>query len=348
MSVAFQPGLVTTGIGSVPFTDAAEAVAFLLDADLNIPFWPQLSKRCFAEEMVPQYGCAVPCVRIDADRKVIHLDASEKLSELEAFYHKFLAEDPSLFALPQDAAAGFYAFEREAAGRTWPVVKGQLTGPITLCTSIFDEDKRPLFGDPELRDAVVKALVRQAQWQIGRLKPFASERVLIFVDEPVLAAFGSSGYLYLSEEDVLAMLGEVFDAIREAGAMTGIHVCGNSDWGLIARSGVDVLNFDAYQYGRSISLYPDDLRAFFDRGGSVAWGIVPTTSAINEAKADALVQRLRSCFDAMAEKGFPIDRLRERAVITPSCGTGPLEPSQARRVFELLADVRDAVLAQAG
>ena len=343
MSLAFQPNLATTGIGSVPFTDAAEAVSVLLDADLSIPFWPQMPKRCFAEEMVPQYSQAVPCVRADAEGKVIRLDVSERMTELEAFYHKFLAEDPSLFALPETAAAGLYAFERAADTRDWAIVKGQTTGPITLCTSIFDEAKRPLFGDPELRDAVVKALVRQVRWQVERLRPLASERVLIFVDEPVLAAFGSSSYLYLSEQDVLDMLGEVFAEIRSAGGLTGIHVCGNSDWGLIARTGVDVINFDAYQYGRSISLYPDDMGAFFDRGGSIAWGIVPTTSAaINEATAAGLTERLESCFEAMVEKGFSTDLLRRQAIITPSCGAGNLSPPEARRVFELLAAVRDS------
>jgi len=344
MDPAFQPNLATTGIGSVPFTDADEAVSVLLAADLSIPFWPQMPKRCFAEEMVPQYSQAVPCVRADAEGKAIRLDVSDKMTELEAFYHKFLAEDPSLFALPETAAAGLYAFEREAAAGRYAVVKGQTTGPITLCTSIFDADKRPLFGDEELRDAVVKTLVRQVTWQVGRLRPLASEGVLIFVDEPVLAAFGSSSYLYLSEQNVLDMLGEVFDAIRAAGGLTGIHVCGNSDWGLIARTGVDVINFDAYQYGRSISLYPDEIRAFFDRGGSVAWGIVPTTSAaINEATPEALVERLEACFAAMVEKGFSNDLLRERAVLTPSCGAGNLSPTEARRVFELLAAVRDAI-----
>ena len=343
MQPVFQPDLSTTGIGSLPFTDSTEAASFLLDADLSIPFWPQMPKRCFEEEMIPQCSLTMPCVRADADRRAIGLDLSDKPSELEAFYHKYLAEDPGLFAMSADVAAGLYAFERQAGTRTWPVVKGQTTGPVTVCTSIFGQDKRPLFGDLDLRDAVVKTLVRQVQWQIGRLKRFASERLLVFVDEPVLAAFGSSSYLYLSEEDVLAMLGELFDAISDAGAITGIHVCGNSDWGMVTRTGVQVINFDAYQYGRSMSLYPDDLRAFFDRGGSIAWGIVPTTStAINEATAEELTQRLRSCFDDMVRNGFSNELLCARALITPSCGAGNLTVSEARRVFELLAAVQRA------
>ncbi|NQT26244.1 hypothetical protein HQ585_12875 [candidate division KSB1 bacterium] len=345
MNSVVKPNLSTTGIGSVPFTDSKEAVSFLLNAGLSIPFWPQLPKRSFEEEMIPQYGKGMPCVRIDTNCKTVSLDVSSKLSELEAFYHRFLEEDPSLFAISSDVAAGLVAFQNMAGEKMWPVVKGQTTGPITLSTGIAGEDKRPLFSDPELRDAVVKTLVRQVQWQVKQLKPFASEGVLLFVDEPVLAAFGSSSYLYLSEEIVHGMLGEVFDAISEAGGITGIHVCGNSDFGMIVRSGVQVINFDAYQYGESISLYPDDIKAFFDRGGSIAWGIVPTTPAINRETVEGLTERLKGCFDAMERKGFSKALLYERAILTPSCGAGNLSLDEARRVFDLLAGVQHSARA---
>jgi hypothetical protein len=344
VSADYRPNLATTGIGSVPFTDAAEAVSFVLKDGPTIPFWPQLPKRSFEEEMIPQYGAGVPCVRIDAVRKTVSMDLSRREAELEEFYNKFIEEDPGKFAMPGRVVPGLYEFERAAGSRRWPIVKGQTTGPVTFCTGVFDPDKRPLFGDPDLRDAVVKTIVRRVQWQIARLKPFASERVLVFVDEPVLAAFGSSSYLYLSEENVLEMLGEVFSAITGAGGITGIHVCGNSDWGVIVKSGVQVVNFDAYFYGESISLYPEQVKALFDRGGSIAWGIVPTTPVVNKESADSLTRRIGVCFDAMIRKGFSEALLRERAILTPSCGTGNLSADETRRVFELLADVRERLM----
>jgi len=51
-----------------------------------------------------------------------------------------------------------------------------------------------------IQNSDVKTIVRKVQWQIKFLKPFASERVMIFVNEPVLAAYGSSTYIYVSEE----------------------------------------------------------------------------------------------------------------------------------------------------
>ena len=340
----YKPCLSTTGIGSVPFTDPGEAVEFLLNAGLSLPFWPQVPKRCFAEEMVPQDSRGIPCVRIDSEAHKVRLDLSARMTEIEEFYVRFMEENPAAFAFGEDYASGFFEFERKARGRQWPVVKGQTTGPVTLCTSIYDENGNPLFADPDLRDTAVKMIVRKAQWQIGRLAPFARDRVLMFVDEPVLAAFGSSTYIYLSEADVQAMLGEVFEAINGAGAMTAIHVCGNSDWGMVVRSGVQVINFDAYQYGSSISLYAADVKTLLDRGGSIAWGIVPTTTALAKETTESLVARMEQCFAALTAKGFSRDLLRERAILTPSCGAGSLSPAEAARVFQLLREVRDRCL----
>lgn len=345
MTDTFEPCLMTTGIGSLPLADPDEAAAFVLEADVSIPFWPQLPKRDFREQMIPQYAEAMPCVRVEADEGRTVFDPSDKYGELERFYEAFLSEDLEPFAVTEQSGAGFHAFERLAAGRTWPVVKGQVTGPITFTTGIAGADKRPLYGDAELRDAAVKLLTRKAQWQIDRLKPLASERVLIFVDEPVLAAYGSSAYLHISEEDVRGMLGEVFGAIREAGGITGIHVCGNSDWGVVIRTGVDVVNFDAHQYGSTIALYGDDVRALLDRGGSIAWGIVPTTAAIADETTDSLARRLDECFAALEAKGLPRELLRRRAILTPSCGAGNLTPDEARKVFRLLRELRELLAA---
>ncbi len=42
MTDIFEPSMMTTGIGSVPLADPDDGAAFVLDADVSIPFWPQL------------------------------------------------------------------------------------------------------------------------------------------------------------------------------------------------------------------------------------------------------------------------------------------------------------------
>lgn len=344
MSDAFEANLRTTGVGSLPWTDVEASVSFVLEAGLSIPFWPQLPRRRFVERMVPQFSESMPCVQVDAEEGRIGFDAADKYQRLEPFYEAYLSGRTDGLGLSQEYAAGFHAFLRRVEGRTWPIVKGHVTGPITFTTSISDAADRPLYADADLRDAAVKLLARKAQWQIERLRPLADECVLIFVDEPVLAAYGSSAYLGITEEDVLAMEGEVFAAIAQADAISGMHVCGNSDWGVMLRTGVQVLNFDAHQYGTTVALYPQEVADLFDRGGCIAWGAVPTANFKGDETPDALARRLDECLAALIDKGFDADLVRRRSMLTPACGTGSMRnPDDAVKVFDLLTRLHEKV-----
>ena len=340
MSEPVLPSLTTTGIGSLPFQDGREGADFVLDADLSVPFWPQLPQRSFLEGMVAQYSEGMPCVRVDHDRGKMALDIDEKFEDLQTFYENYLQEDPELFAISEEYARGFYSFLDAADNRTWPVVKAQVTGPVTFASSIKDSDGLPLFGDTELRDASAKLLARKAEWQIGKMQSLADERVLVFIDEPVLAAYGTSAYAGLSEEDVAELEGAIYEAVNNAGGITGIHVCGNSDWGMVGRTGVQIINFDAYQYGQTIALYPEEVSSLFDRGGCIAWGIVPTSREVHDETADNLAERLEGHMKNLADKGFDEDVVWERSILTPSCGAGSLTPEDAERVFDLLAELQ--------
>ncbi|MGD2176111.1 MAG: hypothetical protein PVJ27_11960 [Candidatus Brocadiaceae bacterium] len=340
MSAAFAPSLMTTGIGSLPYRDPDRAAASVLEADVSIPYWPQLPKRDSAEGMVAQFSKPMPCVRMDADEGELYWEPERKYAELERFYSLVLAEEQEPFGLSDARAAGFSAFHRAAQGHRWPYVKGQVTGPITYTTSIQNRDGDVLFSDSDLREAGVKMLARNARWQVDRLRQFAEEAVVVFVDEPVLAAYGSSALASISEQHVHTMLGQIFGAIEEAGGISGMHVCGNSDWGVMSSTGVQVLNFDAYQFGHTMGLYPDAVDALLARGGCIAWGIVPTTADIADAELDSLTRTLDRSFDALTDKGIDAALLRERSLLTPSCGAGSMEVAEAEKVFDLLGQLQ--------
>jgi hypothetical protein len=341
MKTEFKAELRTAGIGSLPFTDPQAAAQFVLDAELSIPFWPQLPQRDFRELMIPQYSEGLPCVRTDTAEKKVFCDTEDKASELEAFYEKFLTEDPERFPISAGYAAGLYAFEEAAAGRTWRNAKVQTTGPFTFTQGISTTDGDPIYNDPDLRDAAVKLLARKTQWQLRRFKRFSEGLLIAFLDEPVLSAYGSSTYVGVSEANVHELLREPLGAIKAEGAVSAIHVCGNSDWGVVIRSGIEILNFDAYEYGYSIALYADDVRELLDHGGNIAWGIVPTSEAVRGESADSLAKRLADSFKLLKAKGFSESLLEERCLLTPSCGTGSLAVDDTRRVFDLLRELRE-------
>jgi hypothetical protein len=292
--------------------------------------------------MIPQYAAGMPGVAVDPAAQAIRYDEGAKYDELAGFYSRYLEDKPGEFAISRQDAAGLYAFLEAGRGQSWLAVKGQVTGPITFATGILNSRKDNLYSDPDLRDAAVKLLSRKAQWQVGFLKAL-SETVIVFVDEPVLAALGSSAYLGVSDSDVISLEKELFDAIREAGGLSGLHVCGNSDWGVLIRTTVDILNFDAYQYGPRLALYAGDVREFLDRGGVIAWGLVPTTEdELQRATCVSLIERFKMCVQALTAKGVPESLILERSMLTPCCGCGSLDVEGAGQVFDLLRRLRDA------
>ena len=350
MGEAFVPRCKTAAIGSLPLTDPAQACRFVLEGGIDIAFWPQLPKRGFRELMNPMYSEGMPCLRLDDVEKKIWFEVGDDAaSQLEAFYTKFLEEKPENFRISPEYAAGFYAFLEalRSSGKTHDLLKGHVTGPLTfaLGTNAIGpgkDDIRASYYDDQLRDVVVKALTQKALWQVDELKPYA-KRVLIFIDEPVLAGFGASAYLSLTAADVQRDLNEVIDALHAKDVLVGIHCCGNTDWAMLEGTNADIISFDAYGYARSISLYPKEVQAYLDRGGVLAWGVVPTNEHVGEETLESLKRRLLAGFGLLEAKGVKRETLLNQCLITPSCGTGSLSVPDATKVFDLLVKLGRAM-----
>ena len=220
-------------------------------------------------------------------------------------------------------------------------VKGHVTGPISMGLSVTDQSLRASLYNDTLADTLVKNSAMHARWQVRQFKS-VRPNAIIFVDEPYMASFGSA-YISLSREQVVSMLDEVFDAIHVEGGLAGVHCCANTDWSVLLQTQVDILNLDAYGYLENLALYPGELRKFLDRGGVVAWGIVPNNQEIFSVTPAGLAQQLKRGLAVICEKaaarGITIspDEFNTRSIITPSCGLGSAFPEVADRVLLVLA-----------
>jgi methionine synthase II (cobalamin-independent) len=252
----------------------------------------------------------------------------------------------SRFALTEAAGRGVATFLETLAGIDYTplAVKGQVTGPITFGTGVKDQDGRAIFYHDTLRDAAVKHLSLNARWQIRCLSGPACP-VIIFIDEPALAGFGSSELISISREAILTCLSEVVDAIHADGGLAGIHVCANTDWSLVLESGADLVNFDAYAYFERFILYGQQIREFLDAGRFLAWGIVPTLKpeAIQRETVESLHRALLARFDQLEALGVDPNVLRAQSFITPSCGVGSLSLDMAKRVLTLTRDLSSTI-----
>jgi hypothetical protein len=261
------------------------------------------------------------------------------LAEVEAFYTRYLTQDPNLFAVSSAYAAGLYALrdQRDALEHAkW--IKGQVTGPISFGLKVVDQNLRPILYDDTLRDVLVKHVSRQAQWQENFLGELGTP--LIFVDEPSLSLIGAS-VVALNRDEVIRDLEEVFTAIR---GLKGTHCCGNTDWSMLLETSVDLISFDAYNYAENLALFANDVKRFLDRGGILAWGIVPTVAEqiVSETEA-SLVARLDDAIGLLVKKGIDRDWLYAQALITPACGLGTLSIPLAERAFALTRGVSERI-----
>ncbi len=329
----------------MPFKNPEYAVNISLSQLKESPIWPQLPQLTINEQMEIQYSEGIPCVIIDKENGRMYFDTSGDYSESFAeFYEAYImAMDPdegngdcSAMAIGPDFSKGIYTMEKrlQEDGKTYPFIKVHTTGPCTVALATVDENKRSIYYNEEFRDVIVKALAMKCRWQIQKFSQYA-DNIICFIDEPILSAFGSSTYVSVKREDVVMHLSELIEAIHADNAIAGVHCCGNTEWSILVDAGVDILNFDAFEFGETIAIYPDSMKSLLERGGSIAWGIVPTSTAIRETTVDALIDHLEKTMDNLAAKGINKQLIAEQAIITPSCGTGSMDPQDAEKVFEM-------------
>ncbi len=346
--MAHEFNCLATGVGSLPLTDPDAAVALALRYLPEAPIWPQLPKRGFQEHMGGQYSEALPGIVRDEARERFSFDTTRDLTpELERFFERYLERDYDFFGLSEQYAAGFPALLR-ALEKSPPVrarfLKGHVTGPLTAGISYKDEQGRDIIHNEQLYDAVVKKLAMNAAWQIRRLGVFGKP-VIIFLDEPAMETLGSA-FSPAAPELVAEKLDEIIELIHESGGIAGIHCCGNADWPLIFGTKVDIVNFDAYGYLERVLLYPAAIRAFFARGGALAWGIVPTGAETGADTADELIARLEGGIGRLAAEGVPRATILRQSIITPSCGLGSLTAERAEAILKLTLEISERMRGQ--
>lgn len=335
-----------TLIGSMPHTDRDRAIDLMLQATPEIPVWPQLS-RFQPEQMMIQYLEGLPGVRTIDGTPRIDTGHQGFQDDLLAFYEEYLAVESrsipietSRFALGEETGKTFFAFLEALRRRNTQckAVKGQVVGPFTLLAGLKDQADRSILYDDRMGDVVVKHLAMKACWQIAHLKSFGCP-VIIFLDEPALAGFGSSAFISVSRDQVLQLIEDIVQAIHGAGGLAGIHVCANTDWTLAYDSSIDIINFDAYNYFERFALYNEAFHRHIATGKTIAWGMVPTSDPgiVMRESAQNLARLWLDRIGQLVGERTSLKNILEHSLFTPSCGCSSLPGEAAEKV---LSDTR--------
>ncbi len=346
----FTPRCLPILIGSLPLTDHGEAVKLILAKVPMIPLWPQLP-RLPEEGMVRQFISGFPGLQENTSHYFINTACNDFAEQMALFYQEYLdiVENPALlktsrFALREDTTRGFSVFMNALSLTAFSTetLKGQITGPITTGIGVKDQHNRSIFYDDNLRDMLVKMLSLKARWQIGELRKYTDgASPIIFIDEPGIVSFGSSAFLGISKEMVTEAVGEVIDAIKSDGGIAGVHICANGDWSPVLNSAADIISFDAYFFFDNFILYKEILTNYLQRGGILAWGIVPTSDpdVLEKIDTDSLFSLFLQQVKVISSFGFSQKQILEQTLIAPSCGTGSLSVELALKVMDLTSEV---------
>lgn len=320
MIAQFQAGV--TGIGSLPHTNAKEAVRFVAEFCPEVPFWPQLPRRNAGEYMLLQMMTPL------LDLLEVKSPARIRVLSYARFQERLRTAEA---AFDVSTAAGFFAFEEGCAAGLFDharIVKGQISGPLTLgrCLLIGAERPQPLSTNPELMEDLTAYLVQLAVWQVERLARLGRP-VMLFVDEPALSPT-------LSTPQQIVYLRRVLDAVRQAGALAGVHCCAGGAAAALFEAAPDVISFDAYGELEAY-MAAAAMRRFLARGGGLALGLIPTLIDALEISVDALCRRWRAALvGSGARSGYEPGAISQQTLITASCGLGLLSEQAARASFE--------------
>lgn len=330
-----------TGVGSVPHLDVRAACRFILQTYPEVPFWPQFPKVDLREQMYLQFAEGFPRERIQPGKGRLILDTSGDLSEdLASFYEKILADDVDAFAMSPGHARGLWTMlellDRERPGSVC-AVKGQVTGPVSFGLAVTDQANRSVIFHDQVSDAVLQGLTMRARWQ-ARVLQRLGVPVLMSIDEPYLVSLGS-GYIPVERDRALYLLRTTVEALRSEGCLVSLHCCGGTDWSLVIEAAPDVINFDAFDYFETLVLYPKELRSFMESGGTLAWGIVPSSDVMDSVTLEELVEKWHASLRALEDRGVPRELMTRSFMVTASCGVGTLPIATAERALRTAAQL---------
>ncbi len=330
MPAKLEFGCLPTAIGSMPQVEPEQACSVVMKYISQIPAWPQLPKRSPRENMVVQFSEGFPGIVVEGGK--IHIQPSKNFeSELEQIHIDCEQGNADRYGVSSKYAAGLQAFLSQAAGSK--IVKGQVTGPVTWGLAVTRQDGLGILYDDSLAESASKFLRLKALWQENTLRQI-SPNTIIFVDEPYLVSLGSV-FSPIPEEKVPVLLEEVFRGIK---GTKGLHCCGNTDWSVLLDMQIDVLSFDAYNYASSLSTHSDKVKSFLERGGNIAWGIVPNDEqALAKESLASLRDRLEEAMAPFTRDGLKFKQIIARGLITPCCGLAGLSLEASSLALELTA-----------
>ena len=324
----------TTAMGIMPHTDVDRALELALS--LDIPFWPQLPKVNFFEDMYAQVSQHFPGIVLDSEKRVVSFSVDKFYEDFEEYMPHW--EEEEFFRLSPEYSVVFHRFLEQDLSK-FKYVRGQSIGPVSYGLKILDETNKPMIYYEEVRQIIFDFVAKKLKAQVSEMQE-VHPGAFAWVDEPGLEMIFMAMTGYSSDraaEDYRAFL-ENFPCPK------GVHLCGNPDWSFLLNLELDVLSLDVLARGHIFSRYSEEIKGFLDRGATISWGITPTLAEEYEKEnIESMIEMLDTIWDSLGEAGIPREQLLKQAWLAPArcCLVNQDGEETVAKSFRMLQEVAD-------
>ncbi|MHB1420167.1 MAG: uroporphyrinogen decarboxylase/cobalamine-independent methonine synthase family protein [Bacillota bacterium] len=299
----------TTAMGILPHTDIEQALKLALS--LDIPFWPQLPRVSFYEDMYVQASEGFPGVSLDMQEKRIIFDMEAFYQDLELFVEHL--DNLQYYRISEKYSPVYHRFLEQDLS-SFKTIHGQCIGPVSFGLSVVDASKTPVIYKDEVRQLLYQFLAKKIEAQYADLSQKAPQ-AFVWIDDPGLELVFMAFTGYPSEKAKVDML----DFMKNLPGPKGVHLCGNPDWSFLLNLDLDILSLDALRWGHIFTRYTEEVVAFIQRGGIISWGIVPTlTEEMAEHGVEALLVQIEEFWDHLSRHGLNKRQIANQSWVAPA------------------------------
>jgi hypothetical protein len=318
-------------MGIMPQDNIDEALKLALSMD--IPFWPQLPRLSFFEDMYVQAMEYFPGVVIDHDRLHIFVDTNRFLEEIPQYLER--EDDLSTITLSEKFSLIYRRF-LSLDLFSHMSIRGQIISPVSLTLKIVDENGKPIVYNDEVRAFAYAFIRKKLNAQYAELSE-KNANAFVWIDDPGLEFIFNAmcGYDNVKAKDELTEFFYGVDGPR------GLHLCGRPDWDFLLSLNMEILSFNAYAFGDIFVSY-DKVKNSLENGNIISWGIVPTYfEEFPKEDVMSIAGRLESMWRVLEKKGIDRKLIIQNSLLAPAtCNLlNPDKTVTVEKSFELLTSV---------
>lgn len=337
MDTAPWSGTISTGIGSLPGTDPAEAARVVVGELPELPHLPELPARGVGADLIGRTAGLL------VDLAVEVVPSGYRVCSHPGRDHR-RAVDLLRFDLD--------AFEEavERAGARPEFVKVQLAGPWTLTAQVELARGHRVLTDQGALTEFVQSMSEGLTAHVNEVAKRIGTKVVVQLDEPMLPSV-LAGMLptpsklgmvnAVPEPDARDVLAVVVDAAKVAtGQPVIVHCCADRPpFKLMREAGADGIAFDLTRFKGASAEVWDRIGETWDAGTTLFLGLVP---GVDPGVPVELKAAARPALDLVDRLGFGRELLAERAVPTPTCGLAGATEPWVRTALALVRDLGKA------